>query len=156
MKQDTEDKNSWTNVEEVVKFPRMPNMLKIRFTDIKMARKATEIGLCIDHYHLSPDQIEMEDFIQLTPCWTCYSYDNNIKACPNKTVKKCPECAGHNKNQPKSLNCDGTHRTLASSCTIRRQKIKEIREQRNNNKKEFEIENRTYCAVTKLEKKFLY
>lgn len=97
LKLDIEQRNAWAKIEEVIKFPNMPNILKLRFTDIKMARKATETGLCIDKFHLSQDQIEMEDFIQLTPCWICYKYDHNLKDCPDKNIKKCSECAaiGH-------------------------------------------------------------
>ena len=73
-------------------------------------------------------------------------------------MKKCSECAatGHTfreckeKNNPKCLNCSGNHRTLAAACPIRKEKIKEIREQKRTNKKQFEAENKTYCAVTKL------
>ena len=56
---DIEQRNHWAKVEETVKFPRMPNMLKIRFTDIKMARKATEQGLSIGKYHMSKDNVEL-------------------------------------------------------------------------------------------------
>ena len=35
---------------------------------------------------------------------------------------------------------------------MRKEKIKEIREQRKNNRRQFETDNRTYCAVTKLSK----
>ena len=160
LKQDIEHRNNWAMVEEVVKFPNMPSMLKVRFSDIRMARKAIEIGLSIGEYHLSTDSIEMEDFIQLTPCWACYKYDHSIKDCGQKNIKKCSECAvvGHTfreckeKVNFKCLNCDGPHRTLAAACPIRKEKIKEIREQKKASKKQFENENRTYCAVTKLTK----
>lgn len=157
---DIENRNDWIKIEELNKFPNMPNMLKIRLQDISMAQKATDHGLCVGCYHLSPAQVEMEDYIQITPCWACYAYDHNVKDCPQKDVKKCSECAqtGHtfrdcpNKDHPKCLNCNGQHRTLASRCPVRKQKIKEIREERDNKKKQFEKDNRTYCAVTKLSK----
>ena len=160
LKQDIEHRNVWATVEEVVNFPNMPSMLKIRFSDIRMARKAIELGLSIGEYHLNSDNIEMEDFIQLTPCWACYRYDHSIKDCKEKNIKRCSECAavGHTfreckeKINLKCLNCDGPHRTLAAACPIRKEKIKEIREQRKANKKQFETENKTYCAVTKLSK----
>lgn len=122
---------------------------------------ATEIGLCIARHHVSQEQIEIKVFIQLTSCWTCYRYDHNQKDCPEMNTKKCYECAatGHTfrkckkKNNPKCLNCSASHRTLAASCPVRRQRIKEIRGQRNNNKKQFEMEKKTYCAVTKLGKR---
>ena len=157
---DIEERNLWAKVEETIKFPRMSSMLKVRFTDIKMARKATEQGLSIGKYHMSRDNVELEDFVQLTPCWSCYKYNHNMKDCPDKNIKRCSECAavGHTfrdcneRTNFKCLNCDGPHRTLASICPIRKEKIKEIREQRKQNKKQFETDNRTYCAVTKLSK----
>ena len=158
LKADLEERNEWAIIEEVIKFPTMPNMLKIRFTDIKMARKATEQGISLGEYHLSPANVEMEDFIQLTPCWNCYKYDHNVRECPDKNVKKCSECAatGHTfrecreKTNYKCLNCDGNHRTLAAVCPIRKEKIKELREQKKASKQQFETANKTYCAVTKL------
>lgn len=70
----------------------------------------------------------------------------------------CSECAdsGHtftdcpNKDSPKCLECSGDHRTLASKCPVRKQLIKNIREERDKKKETFERENRTYCAVTQL------
>ena len=160
LKQDLEMRNCWVKVEEIVKFPNMQNMLKVRFSDIKMARKAVEMGLSIHTYHLNKDQVEMEEFIQLTPCWTCYKYEHSSKDCPEKNIKKCSECAsiGHTfrecteRTNYKCLNCDGPHRTLAAVCPIRKLKIKDLRNQRRESKKQFEIENRTYCAVAKLGK----
>lgn len=71
---DIEGKNRWAKVEEVVKFLNMPYLLQIRFTDIKMARKAAEIGFLIDTYHLNSSQVGiMEDYIQLTPSCACYT-----------------------------------------------------------------------------------
>ena len=158
IKEDIEHRNDWAEVEEIVKFPKMPSMLKIRFSDIKMARKATELGISLGKYHLSQDNVEMEDFVQLTPCWVCYKYTHSVKDCPEKDIKKCSECAavGHTfkecqeKTNLKCLNCDGPHRTLAAICPIRKEMIKQIREERKNNRKQFETENKTYCAIAKL------
>lgn len=46
IKRDIEERNSWANVEEVIKMRNLPHMLKLRFSDIAMAKKATEQGLC--------------------------------------------------------------------------------------------------------------
>lgn len=108
-----------------------------------------EVGFCMDRYHLSSEQVEMEDFIQLAPCWSCYKYDHNIKDCPEKATKKCSESAaiGHTfcdcnkRNKPKCLNCGDAYRTLATSYPIRRQKMKGIQKQRNN-RKQFELESK--------------
>ena len=158
IKQDLEHRNEWATVEEIVKFPRMPNVLKVRFSDIKMANKATEQGISLGKFHLNKNSVELEDFVQLTPCWACYKYTHSIKDCPDKNIKKCSECAavGHTfrecneRTNFKCLNCDGTHRTLAAVCPVRKERIKEIREQRKNSRKQFETENKTYCAVAKL------
>lgn len=42
IKHDLEDCNSWMKTVEVIKFKDIPNILKIRFTDIKMARKVAQ------------------------------------------------------------------------------------------------------------------
>lgn len=160
LKDDLENRNPWMTIDELNKFTNMPNMLKIRMRDIKMAHKAVDQGICIGNFHLSPSQVEMEDYVQLTPCWACYSYDHNVRDCPDKSTKKCSECAslGHtfrdctNKDNPKCLNCGGQHRTLASRCPIRKLKIKDLKEERDSKQKQFERDNRTYCAVAKLSK----
>lgn len=63
-------------------------MLKVRFTDVRVARKATETELCIGKFHLSPEQIELEDFIQLKRCWSCYRCDHNQRECQENSIKK--------------------------------------------------------------------
>lgn len=161
LKTDIENKNTWAKVEEVVKFRNIPYMLKIRFTDIKMAKKAQEQGLKISFFSISPHQIEEEEFIPITPCYICYKYTHTVKDCPEKerNVKYCSECAqnGHtfrectNRDNPKCLNCSGNHRTLAAACPIRKDLVKKHKQDKNEKQKKFEQENRTYCAVTKLQ-----
>lgn len=161
LKQDIEEKNAWAKVEEVVKFKNIPYMLKIRFQDIKMARKAQEQGLKIKFFSIPSFQIEEEEFIPITPCYICYKYTHTVKDCPekDKNVKLCSECAQRdhtfrectNRDNPKCLNCSGQHRTLAAACPVRKELVKQYRETKNEKQKKFETENRTYCAVTKLQ-----
>lgn len=158
LKRDLEERNNWLKVEEIIKMKNIPYILKVRFEDIAMAHKATEQGVCIQMYHLGKNQVEKEDFIQLTPCWNCYKYDHQASTCPKKNETFCSECAstGHtfrecnNKQNPKCLNCQGSHRTLAAICPIRKQLIKDRRQEKKEKRNTFEKENRTYCEVTKL------
>lgn len=155
---DIENRNDWAKVEEIIKMKNIPYMLKIRFKDISMAKKAIDNGLCIQMYHLSKNQVEAEDFIQITPCWVCYKYDHTANSCPKKNEKFCSECAATDhtfrecsrKDSPKCLNCEGAHRTLAAICPIRKQLIKNRRMERQEKKRNFEKENKTFCEVTKL------
>lgn len=155
---DLEQRNDWATVEEVIKMKNIPHMIKIRFADIAMACKANDFGLALHETFLSPAQIEPEEFIPLTPCWACYAYDHATTDCPTKETKRCSECAGQghtfrdcdNKNNPRCLNCSGAHRTLAAICPTRKELLKKKREEKKANKKQFEANNRTYCAVAKL------
>lgn len=155
IKAEIEDKNIWAKVDEVVKMKNIAHMMKVRFRDIAMARKAIGSGLCLFGYHLSTSQIEQEEFYSITPCWRCYKYDHNFRDC-TVTEVRCSECAesGHmfrdckNRSQPKCLNCGGQHRTLAAACPIRKDIIKKKREE--SNKKKGQEVDKTYAAVTKL------
>lgn len=119
MKLDLEARNEWAQIEAVYKMRNIPHMAKIRFQEIAMAKKACDEGLAFHQTHLATHQIEMEEFIPLTPCWNCYQYSHSTPDCPRKDVRHCSECAslGHtfrdctNKDNPHCLNCDGNHRT---------------------------------------------
>lgn len=155
--------NPWSKVDEVYKFRNLDHMIKIRFQEIGMARKAENQGICMFSYFINPNQIEPEIFYPITPCWACYHYDHLVKDCPNKDIKKCSECAaqGHtfrecvNRNNPKCLNCDGDHRTLSAQCPIRREMIKQKREESVGRRQQVlrnQSQDRTYAAVSKLSK----
>lgn len=158
-KLDLESRNEWAKVDSVFKMRNIPHMLKVRFEEIAMARKACNDGLALHTTHLGKTQIEMEEFIPLTPCWNCYKYDHVTNDCPLKSTQFCSECAtiGHtykqctNQNSPKCLNCDGAHRTLAAICPIRKELLKQKREEKKKNQKTFETQNKTYCAVAKMQ-----
>lgn len=133
-------------------------MLKVRFRDIAMAKKAISAGLCMYGYHLSTAQIEQEQFYSITPCWRYYKYDHQVRDY-TETTMKCSECGdtGHtfreckNRDRQKCLNCEGAHRTLAASCPVRRGFIKKKRDE--SNKRKGEEQDRTYAAVAKLQKR---
>lgn len=137
IKHEIQNFNEWAIIEEVVKLRNINHMLKIRFRDIAMAKKAMNNGLVMYSYHISQSQIEQEEFFPLTPCWTCYKYDHAARVCPNKDLIVCSECAqsGHrfrdckNRDTPKCLNCAGSHRTLAAQCPIRKDIIKKKRDE---------------------------
>lgn len=157
IKEDLNNRNVWASVEEVYKMRNIKHMLKIRFTDISMARKACDQGLALYHTRIPPHQTEMEEFVQITPCWVCYKYNHTSKDCPLPELTFCSECAdiGHTYRQctsseKKCLNCDGPHRTLAAICPIRKEIIKNKREEKKKKKEEFEQNNKTFCAVTKM------
>lgn len=143
-------------MEEVIKMRNIAHMMKVHFRDIAMARKAITSGICLFSYHLSPSQIEQEEFYSITPCWSCYKYDHHVCDCPDKDSVVCSGSAesGHtfrecrNKNNPKCLNCQRNHRTLAASCSIRKDVVKKKREE--SNKRKNQIQDRTYAEVTKL------
>lgn len=157
IKDDLNNRNEWASVEEVYKMKNIKHMLKIRFTEISMARKACDQGLALYHTRIPSYQIEMEEFVQITPCWICYKYDHSSKECNLPELTFCSECAdiGHtykqcNSTEKKCLNCDGPHRTLAAVCPIRKEIIKNKREEKKKKKAEFEQNNKTYCAVTRM------
>lgn len=157
LKEDMESKDDWAQIEEVYRMKNILHMIKVRFTEISMAKKACELGVALHRTIVAPHQIELEEFIPITPCWVCYKYDHLTKDCQLKDVSLCSECAniGHTYKQctsdiKKCLNCDGDHRTLASVCPIRKEILKNKREEKKKKKTEFENNNRTYCAVAKM------
>lgn len=157
LREDLEARNGWAKIDEVYKMGNIDHMIKIRFTEIAMAKKACDEGLAIHRTHIARHQIEPEEFIPITPCWSCYKYDHSVNDCPTKNIIFCSECSaiGHTyKNctstTKKCLNCEGDHRTLASICPIRKEILKQKRNEKKQKQVTFERDNRTYCAVTKL------
>ena len=78
-----------------------------------------------------PRQIEKEIFIRLTPCYNCYGYDHKTQSCPKDKQILCANCGqtGHHQNvcsseNPKCVNCNGPHKTLAAVCPVRKDLIK--------------------------------
>ena len=139
LKGDLERRNDWLKVEEVVKLPNAPKILKVRVKEISMAKKAIDKGLLIYNQSIPPHCIEKEIFVQLSPCYKCYRYNHKTEDCPTPDITLCSECASNshtfrecNNQYKKCINCGGSHRTFAARCPTRKSlikdKAKEIRE----------------------------
>ena len=124
--------NEWAKVEFVYKLTDTGRMLKIRFNTTEMATRALKDGLVVAYQRIPPRYIEKEIFVKLTPCYNCYSYSHKTQSCEIAKQSICAFCAkkGHSQNNcsesnPKCINCDGNHKTLASVCPVRKRLIKE-------------------------------
>ena len=124
--------NEWAEVEFVYKLTDTGRMLKIRFNTTEMAARAVRDGLIVAYQQIPPRYIEKEIFVKLTPCYNCYSYNHKTQSCEIEKQSICAFCAkkGHSQNNcsesnPKCINCDGKHKTLASVCPVRKRIIKE-------------------------------
>ena len=139
IKENIEMENAWAKVEEVIKIPNISHILKIRFETTQMAKRAIDRGILILHQNIPPKYVEREIFINLTPCYRCYSYDHLLKDCDHdETYKACSECSSKDhtykncqEHTKKCLNCNMDHRTLAAKCPVRKDIIKKrVKEER--------------------------
>lgn len=160
IKEEIEKHNNWIKVTEVTKIKNYTNMMKLRLEDIKMVEKAKRQGILAYNLAISPDQIEQEEYIQITTCYRCYELeDHQTHECPHTYLTVCSECGdlGHTfrecKNEYKRcINCEknnlpSSHRTLAMACPIRKRKMKEKAEE---NKQRTDNNNqRTYAEIAK-------
>ena len=116
-------------IDNVFKIPKT-KLLKITFNDTTVAKKATEQGILGYCMSISPHTIKLEDYIPILTCLRCYALEDHITPkCPKpKQYKICSECTSSDHywhectaTTKKCLNCEGTHRTLANSCPLRKQ-----------------------------------
>jgi len=114
-------------------------LIKIQFTDHQTAAKIQEKGLYLFNIYISPRQIEPERFTTIVQCIHCYRYGHYKNSCPDKEkrLKLCSECGSNTHNfrdcksqTKKCLNCGEGHRTMANSCPIRKEAMKQTREER--------------------------
>ena len=124
--------NGWAKVEFVYKLTDTGRMLKIRFNTTEMSARAVRDGLVVAYQRIPPRYIEKEIFVKLTPCYNYYSYEHKTQSCEIEKQSICTFCAktGHTQNNctesnPKCINCEGKHKTLASVCPVRKLIIKE-------------------------------
>ena len=124
--------NDWAEVLEIIRITTTGRLLKIKFKSTAMAQRAINEGIIILYQKINPKHVEKEVFVRITPCYNCYQYTHKTRECPQERKTLCSFCAteGHKHNEctntePKCINCSGKHRTLASSCKIRRDIIKE-------------------------------
>ncbi|KAK3884712.1 hypothetical protein Pcinc_011030 [Petrolisthes cinctipes] len=124
--------NNWAEVNELVKFPNRhfsANIMKIEFTDTKMAEKAVNEGLRMKYLTIAKHQIEREMYTYIQTCMKCYQLeDHHTTQCPmDRTYIVCSECSSTEhtwrdcKEETKCcINCQGAHRTLAMKCPARK------------------------------------
>jgi len=160
IKENIENENAWAKIEQVIKIPNAPSILKIRFESTQMAKRALENGLLILFQFMPPRFVERDIFINLVPCYRCYKYDHLVKdRKETDTYKACSECASNDhtykdcrENTKKCLNCNGNHRTLAAKCSIRKRIIKErTKEQRQSERRQTTADTSrqtTYAGAT--------
>ncbi len=138
-------KNTWIGeeLENVYKFPNSPT-IKLTFTQTKLARKCTEIGLKAFNISIPPHEIKLENYIPIKCCMRCYNLEDHFTSeCPkSRDYRVCSECSteGHvwhqcKEEQKKCLNCSENHSTLAMKCIKKKEIIKEKRSQVTERKK---------------------
>ena len=130
-------------VRRVVKFPNNKYLLKIIFVTVEAADIATKRGISVGFQKFIGKNIDKEIFVPIVPCYRCYKYDHQRKNC-SKTSDYliCSNCSkeGHTyehciSDVVRCINCKGSHRTLAASCPMRKEIVRnKIRERRDNEK----------------------
>lgn len=130
-----ERKHTWSKVKSVYKFPSQNKYnctFKVEFADADMAFKAVNDGIRLFNMSIASHQITRESYIHITTCLRCYAIEkHSTSACPHPAdYLVCSECAseGHtwkqcNNGFKKCLNCSGAHRTLAMSCSKRKEAV---------------------------------
>ena len=132
LKEDLEQRNDWLKVQEVIKIPTAPKILKIRTENAEMVRAAEEKGILIYNMSVPPSSISRDTFVRLDVCFRCYSFHHKTNDCPTPNVVICSECADNthtyrncNNNWKRCINCQGDHRTLSAKCPKRKELIQE-------------------------------
>ena len=134
-------KNTWIEeITHIFKFPKH-NIVKICFSETATAKKATETGLLAFYMSIPSYNIKQEEYVHINTCMKCYKIEDHFtRQCPkDKEYKICSECGSLDhtwrecpSNSKKCINCEGSHRTLANNCPIRKKiredKLKEKRE----------------------------
>lgn len=134
-----EEKNYGVKLSEVIKIKDYTHVLKFVFADTAVAEKVLREGLRLFNLSVTPSQLEREKFVNVQTCFKCYKFNDHSTAnCPNKDLVICSECAeqGHTYTQctnPRKacINCKQRgyphhHRTLAMSCPVKKEKIKQL------------------------------
>lgn len=87
-----------------------------------MVEKAKQQGILAYNLAISPDQIEQEEYIQITTCYKCYEMDDHLThECPHSKLTTCSECGelGHTfRNCTKEGNAALTVRNITSQQII--------------------------------------
>lgn len=146
--------NQHLRVAEVYKFGVHTHVFKIEFTTTEMARTVLERGLLVFHMRITPSQIKQEENEDVLMCFKCYQLESHTtRECPSPNIVICSECSGPhnfkncNETFKKCINCDGPHRTMAMSCPVKKEKIKNKRVTKEEEKKQKEAT--TYAGLVK-------
>ena len=131
--------NTWVNAESIYRLETTGRMIKIKMQNPQMATKATNDGITVLYQRIPAKHIEKETFVKIIPCYNCYAYTHKTRECPIGKQTLCAFYGANNhiqqqckETEPKCINCNGRHRTLAAACPKRKEIIKnkgkEIRE----------------------------
>ncbi len=146
--QEINDKNEWAKVQSLIKING--KNIKMTFADTSMVEKALEKGLLCCNMSITPNQINRENFTEITTCFKCYKYNTHTTNECKKPTTLCSCCCSpdHHWREctstiKKCLNCGENHHTLASFCSFKKRAIEE-------KKKALEkgSQKQTYSAAT--------
>ena len=109
-------------------------MLKVRFTNTTMVKRAESPGIVVLNQRINPRRIEREIFVKINACNNYFKYDHDTKRCDQDKKTLYAFCGeeGHKQGQcrstvPKCLDCGSDHKTLAAKCQVRKNLIKKKR-----------------------------
>ena len=152
IKTEIETHNRNIKIETVIKIKDYTHIIKIVTTDTLTAQQILTNGFVMFHTRITPHQCEAEKYTHLQICFKCYKYEDHSTFQCKSTKIVCSECAqeGHthrncNNTDKQCLNCHQNHRTLASSCPIRKDAIKDKDER--DRQRRTETENQTYAKI---------
>ena len=69
-------------------------MLKLELETVEEADKALERGLVLFSMHISLDQMERDEFVNILTCFKCYQMDDHTTKNCKETKTLCSECGG--------------------------------------------------------------
>ena len=131
LKEDVERRNPWIKVNEIIKLPNAPKILKLKLENSEMVKTAREKGIMIYNLSVPPFNVDKDIFVYVNICYNCYQYSHKTEECPTPDITVCSECSARTHRfrdcqnpRKQCLNCDGAHRTLAAVCPIRKEIIK--------------------------------
>ena len=154
IKHEIATQQTWLHIQDVIKIKHYTHVIKIVTTDTTIAQRILTNGFYMYNTKITPTQCEQEQYTHLLICYKCYQIEDHPTHQCTSTTPSCSECAAkdHTYTQctntyKRCLNCHNDHRTLASNCPYRKQKI-----QHKQNKQTETIKqktNQTYVDIAK-------
>ena len=143
-------------VEKIIRVPSRSKIMKFVCCTAGIAENMVSEGIDIGIQMLGKRNLSMEEHIRPVMCMRCYAYGHSMKACEkNKTYTICSVCAspGHRfdkcrSNQPRCINCDQDHATMAYRCPKRKEQVQQIIKKKKDSEKE-KTQEQTISAVDK-------